>query len=298
MVQPLQLGGQLGGARRVARAEKFNHLRGHVHAPRGIDARRQPERDIEAGDFLSRGIEAGGGKQRAQTGARGAAELAQSKCRDRAVFAAQRHGVGNGGDGCHLQKAGQSLFAGALGIAPFEQGLRELERNGRAAQRFFRVSAAGLIGIENRQRRRHRVARLRQMVVGDDEIEPESLRRLGLGKSSHSGVDRDGQAHAVGVCRFEHARLHAIALAQPVRHMKTDYATKHFNGGLEQHDSRGAVHVVIAIEQHRLFGRDGSLQPRDGRNHSQHEEGIVELSGFRIQESRGLGSLGNSAGHQ
>jgi hypothetical protein len=34
--------------------------------------------------------------------------------------------------------------------------------------------------------------------------------------------------------------------------MKADNAAEHFDGGLEQDDGGGAVHVVVAVEQHRL----------------------------------------------
>ncbi len=111
---------------------------------------------------LAGGIERGGGKERAQAGAHGAAQLAQAQRGDDAIFAAQRNGVGDGGDGRHLQKTGQSLFAGARRVAALQQGLRQLERNGRAAERFFRVGAAGLVGIQNGQRGGNSIAGVRQ----------------------------------------------------------------------------------------------------------------------------------------
>ena len=95
------------------------------------------------------GIECSGCEQRAQADADGTAQLAQAQSGDDAIFAAQRNGIGDGGDGRHLEKAGQDLFARADGIAALEQRLRQLERDGRAAQGFFRVAAAGLIGIED-----------------------------------------------------------------------------------------------------------------------------------------------------
>ncbi len=65
---------------------------------------------------------------------------------------AQRDRVGNGGDGRHLQKAGQSLLARTRCIAALKHRLRQLECDGRAAQRLLRITAAGLVGIENGQR--------------------------------------------------------------------------------------------------------------------------------------------------
>ena len=62
------------------------------------------------------------------------------------------HRIGDGGDGRHLEKAGQGFFAGAHGVAALEHGLGELERDGRAAEGLFRVGAAGLVGIQNGER--------------------------------------------------------------------------------------------------------------------------------------------------
>ena len=112
----------------------------------------ETEGDIEAGELFAGGIERGGGEERAQAGADGAAQFAQAQCGDGAVFATQGNGVSNGGDGGHFEKAGQYFFARARRVATLEQGLRELECDGRAAQRFLRISAAGLVGVEDGER--------------------------------------------------------------------------------------------------------------------------------------------------
>ena len=96
---------------RVARGEQLDDFGGNVHAAGGVDARREAKGDIEAGDLFCGGVERGGGKQGAQAGAGGAAQLAQAERGDGAILAVQRNGVGDGGDGRHLEKAGQSFFA-------------------------------------------------------------------------------------------------------------------------------------------------------------------------------------------
>ena len=117
--------GQLGGAVRIARGEEFDDVGGDVHAARGVDAWGEAESDVEAGDLLAGWIERGSGKERAQPGAHGAAQLAQAKSRDRAILAVEGNGVGDGGDGGHLEKAGKSFFAQASGITANSFGLVE-----------------------------------------------------------------------------------------------------------------------------------------------------------------------------
>ena len=119
-IEPFQFVRQLRRAARVARRKELDDFGGNVHAAGGVDARREAEGDVEAGELLGRGIERGGGKERAQTGAHGTAQLLQANRRDGAIFAAQRNGVGDGGDGCHFEKAGQGFFARPLRLAMFE----------------------------------------------------------------------------------------------------------------------------------------------------------------------------------
>jgi hypothetical protein len=73
--------------------------------------------------------------------------------------------------------------------------------------------------------------------------------------------------------------------------MKADLAAEHLDGGLEQDHGGGAVHVVVAVEKHRLARGDGALQALDGRGHAQHEEGIVEMRRLGIEEGEGLAAV-------
>ena len=133
------------------------------------------------------------------------------------------------------------------------------------------------------------------MVVGDDEVEAEAARGFSFSECAHAGVDGDDDANAFGVGGFEHARLHAVAVAQAMRNMKADEAAEHFDGGFEQDDGDGAVDVVVAIEQDRLARGDGSFDALDGGGHAEHEKGIVEVGRFGIQEGEGFGGRGDAA---
>ena len=161
-VEPLELGGQFlrrGPQSRVVKSSMTSEATSMRPAALMRGARRKAT--SKPVSCFGGGIERGGGKQRAQARAHGLAQLAQAQRGDDAILAAQRHGIGNGGDGRHLEKAGQSFLAGADGVAALQHRLRQLERDGRAAERFFRVGAAGLIGIENGERVRERRRRPR-----------------------------------------------------------------------------------------------------------------------------------------
>ena len=133
--------------------------------------------------------------------------------------------------------------------------------------------------------------RAAEVMVGDDEVEAETARGFSFSEGAHAGVDGDDDANAFGVRRFKHARLHAVAFAQAMGNVKAGDAAEHFDGGLEQHDGDGAVHVVVAVEKDRLMCGDGALEAIDGGGHAEHEEGIVEVRGFGIEEGEGFGRL-------
>ena len=76
---------------------------------------------------------------------------------------------------------------------------------------------------------RNRVVRLRQVVVSDDEVEPELTCAFGFSESPHAGIDSDDEPDSIGICGFKHRGLEAVALTQAMRDMKLDYAVEHFN---------------------------------------------------------------------
>ena len=144
----------------------------------------------------------------------------------------------------------------------------------------------------------HAIAGGQQVMVGDDEVQAKAAGGFGLGKGSHAGIDCNDEPSAFGIRGFEHARLQAVALEQPVGHMEAGDSAEHLDSRLEQDDGGGAVHVVVAVEQYRLARGDGPLQPCDSSVHAQHEEGIVKVGDFGIEEGEGFRRLSDAAGHQ
>ncbi len=132
-------------------------------------------------------------------------------------------------------------------------------------------------------------------MIGDDEVEAEAARGLGFGEGAHSGVDGDDDADALGVGGFEHGRLHAVAVSQAVRDVKTRFAAEHLDGRLEQNDGNRAVDVVVAVEEDRFACGDGVFEAFDGGAHAEHEEGIVEVRRLGVEEGEGLGGGRNAA---
>ena len=125
-VEALEFGGEFDGAVRVAGGEELDDFGGDVHAAGGVDARGEAEGDVEAGDLFGGGVEGGGGEEGAESSAGGTAQFAEAEGGDDAIFALERNGVGDGGDGGHFEKAGQTFFRGC------GRGRGVRERPGRA----------------------------------------------------------------------------------------------------------------------------------------------------------------------
>ena len=114
-------------------------------------------------------------------------------------------------------------------------------------------------------------------MVCDDQVQAKTPRRLRFRKGTHSCINRNHQPHALGISRFKHARLQPVSLAQAMRNMKAHRPTEHLDRCFQQDHSSRAVHIVIAVEQHRLASGDGLLQPIDCSAHAHHEQGIMEM---------------------
>lgn len=141
------------------------------------------------------------------------------------------------------------------------------------------------------------------MVIGDDEVEAEPACGCGFGDGAHAGIDGDDEADSGGVGFFKHGRLQAVALAEAMRDVKADETAgiggaQHFDGGFEQDDGRGAVDVVVAVEEDGFVVGDGPLNAGDGQVHAEHEGGGVELIGVGVEEDMGFSCGGDAAGEK
>ena len=133
------------------------------------------------------------------------------------------------------------------------------------------------------------------MVIGHDEVESEAGCCFGGGEIADAGVDADDEAYALLSRGGEHLRLHTVAFAKPVRHVEIYLAAEHLDGRLEQNDGRGAIHVVVTVDEDVLPPRNGGLNPGDGRGHALHGVRIKQVFDAGMKEEIGLGGAAYSA---
>ena len=307
LIEAIELPGQLSRAGRVACKQQLDHVVRYVHASGGVDARRDAEANLGRGRrAVQRNLRQL--HQRAQAGLHGIGKRGKTQSRNRPVFADERNGVRNRGNGHQLEERGEQYTASARAeggrvrgerCGGVEQRLRQLECDGGPAQVLVGIGAAGLRGIDNSQRVGNRRA-VGRVVVGDDEVERKRARLDRLGNGADSGVNADHQAHA-GRSRFaEDCVLHSVSLADAMRQvigdlhglLRFDGQPDSLDGRLQQGGRRGAVHVVVAVDQNRLGVANCVQNSLDGGVHAYHLRGVaggVVEQRFQRGVEKGLG---------
>src|SRR5262249_46002919 len=133
------------------------------------------------------------------------------------------------------------------------------ERNSGTAKRLAGIITAGLVGIEYGQRVRHTVL-VREMVIGDDEVEAKSLRGFGGGECANAGIDADDEAYAFGGSLLDHFVAHAIAFEKAMGNVEVASSSAEFDRGLQNDDGHSTVDVIVAVDKNPLAVLNGGAQ--------------------------------------
>lgn len=180
----------------------------------------------------------------------------------------------------------------------FEKRLRQFESHTGSTEVLAWVAAAGLIGIEDGQRFGNAEGGFRQMVISDDQVQPQSLCRFRRGEGADSGIHADNQADTFPGCRFEDLSLHSVAFTKAVRDVKTGSASESLDCSFQQHNGRGAIHVIVAVDKDRLLSGDGALNSLDCGAHAEHEIRVVQMVKAGVEESGGVGTGADTTRNQ
>ena len=208
-------------------------------------------------------------KQRLQPWIDRLAQLLQPEPGEYPVLTCQRDGVCNGCNRYHFHKRSQHALLIFCVQPPLHQSLGDFKCDPSAAKLLVGILASRLIGIDDSQRLRHTVGP-GQMVIGNDKIDPKPLGGLHRRESTDAHIHADDEPNARGRGALDHIVAQIVALANAVRDMKVGSASAEFNCGLQNDHRHCAIHVVVAVDEHRLFAFDGRIQPIDCRAHAGH----------------------------
>ncbi len=167
-----------------------------------------------------------------------------------------------------------SFSAGHPSVA--SKRVDQLERNARAAQILVGISAVAPIRIQHRERGRE--FGVRQMMIGDDDIDAALVCFAHYFGSTNAGVHADDQGDAHGRGALDDVGAHAVTVLQTMRNVKAGFAARHLDGFLQNDHRYCSVHVVVAVNQNLLFRLDGGIDARDGIAHAGQQERIVQMA--------------------
>ena len=109
------------------------------------------------------------------------------------------------------------------------------------------------------------------MVVGDDQVNAESLSCSRRIESPDSSINTDDQANVSSGGALDDIIFHAVAFANTVWNMEVSSASTEFDGGLENDNRGGAVNIVVAVNQDAFLAFDGRFQSIECGLHAGHE---------------------------
>src|SRR6185437_8359065 len=136
------------------------------------------------------------------------------------------------------------------------------------------------------------------MVVGNDEINAQPTRGFRRSESANAHVNADDEANARGCGPFDHIVAHVVTVADAVRDVKIGCSSAQLNRGFKNYDGRGAVHVVVAIDQNSFLALDCSFNAVERYFHSGQQIRRMEIGERWRKEMVGSLTAGNATHHK
>ncbi len=256
-VGPAQLDRDLLRPTGIVAQQQLDPGVGPVQPPRGVDPRRQPERQVALVE--RRRLAPGRRHQRPQAHPATAADLRQPALDQRPVLADQRHHVGHRGKGHQVEV----VLGGGVPRRAFARSSWGPHPRGRpqcASQLPGHCRATEVLERVARERRVEDRAggQLRPwlVVVGDHHLHPQLLRQPHLGDGGDAAIDGQQQAGAALGEALDVLRGQPVAVRDPVGDEPIAVGAEPAQG--RDHERRGAdaVDVEVAMDRDPLTRLD------------------------------------------
>ena len=161
----------------------------------------------------------------------------------------------------------------------------QAEGHAHRGEPLVRVAAARLVRVEDGGGRRelHRDG----VVVDHHHRHAQLGRGPDLGHAGDAAVERDEQARSLRCQPPDRLRVEAVALHQPVRHVRHHVAARRPQERRQQRGRGHAVDVVVAVERDAVTALERALDDLHCVCHPSHQERIREIRQPRPQELLG-----------
>src|ERR1700686_3941262 len=102
------------------------------------------------------------------------------------------------------------------------------------------------------------------MMVGYDQVDSEALRGFRGREGADAHVDADDEANARRGGALDDIVAHVVAFTNAMRHGEVGRAPAEFDRRLQNDERHGAIDVVIAVNEDRLYALNGGINAIDG----------------------------------
>ena len=196
-----------------------------------------------------------------------------------AVLAHDGHDVRGDADGHKVQQGDEVVELDAVAHG---KCLHELEPHAAARQVLVGIRVVRALGVEDGGGRGQLV--VGHVVVADDEVDAflAGIRHFLHGLDA--AVQHDDQLHA-RPCGIVHPlHRHPVALVVAVGDVVVDVGVILLDEFVDQRHGRGAVHVIVAIDQYPFLSAHGPVQAFHSHVHVLHQERVVQFGQLGAEE--------------
>ena len=263
-----------------------------IEAARRVEPRREPEADRAGVD--ARGVRLRHLHEGPKALAARGAHRTQAGADEPPVLPAERHAVGDRGEGDELE------VLGALGVV-VAQRAREHVRDARAAELGARVARDRRV---DERRVGQQAVGARAVVVGDDDVHPRRARRGDLVDRGDPAVHGDEQPRAAGGEALDRRGGQAVAVLRAAREEPADVGAQLPQRAHEDRGRRHPVDVVVAVDRDPPAVRDVAPDERRRLREARERREVVAIlrrqpgaRGAGIGEAAADEHLREDAGH-
>ncbi len=197
----------------------------------------------------------------------------QPVVRQYAVLIGEGHNVGCDGHGEELEDGQELRLVPAFAAQP---RLHKFVAHAAAGQAFVGIGAVLALDIENRHRVGDGVAR--GVVVADNHVDTVFGGVFRLVHLLDAAVEGDDEAALMLNGVVHTLEGDAIALGVAVGDIEEEVVQVRAQDAIDERHRRGAVHVVVAIDEDAFLMADGAAQPVHRLVHVAHEHRVVLLA--------------------
>ena len=206
-----------------------------------------------------------------------------------AVLVLQRHHVGDQAQGRQHHAVQQEVpvarrdpvaAAGQLAQRP-----GHLEGHPRAGQAAEGIGGAGQARMHPRRRLGQLLLHL--VMIGDDQLQAEPARFLGLGQAGDAAIDRNHQRGARLGDLPQGLGVEAVTFLQAIGHVEIDTRPQQAQRLPEDGRARDAIGVVVAVDADAAAGAGGGVQALGGLGGAGQQLRRVQARQRRLKEAAG-----------